>query len=165
MVFGHLAVSALEHKYAKLAVVPVMAVAVFPDAVDKIAHYVLGKTESGRLWGHTLTVALLTSALCLVLFGKRNALSWLIGYLSHLICDIGSVVPWLYPFVVYEFPPPESFETTLWMSLARPRLLLELALSVWAVLALRRQIQTGIRRLWERLSRGWEKAHRQSLEP
>lgn len=94
MIIGHLAVSALEHRYVKAALVPVMASAVFPDLVDKIAHYGFGQHASGRMWGHTLLGALITSAAVFILFGRHNAASWALGYLSHLVCDIGGVVPW-----------------------------------------------------------------------
>lgn len=148
MLFGHLAVSALEHRYAKAEFVPIMAAAVFPDAVDKVAHYVLGRADSGRLWGHTLFSALLSTAIVFLIWGKRSGWSWALGYLSHLVCDIGSVVPWFYPFAAYEFPPSETFETTLWMSLTNyPRLALELLLSAWAVIALRPRLQTELQKL------------------
>lgn len=146
MLFGHLAVSALEHRYANVEFVPVMAAAVVPDVVDKVAHYVFGQAESGRLWGHTLLGVALSSTLILILFGRRSALSWCVGYLSHLICDVGAVVPWLYPFVTYEFPPAYDFETTFWMGITNyPRTLLELTLSLWALLALRPKIVTFAR--------------------
>lgn len=141
MLFGHLAVSALEHRYAKVGFVPVMAAAIVPDLVDKVAHYVFDVGDSGRLWGHTVFSAVLSSILVLMIFGRRSALSWCVGYVSHLICDVGAVVPWFYPLVTYEFPPSYDFATTFWMGLTHgPRILLELALSVWAFLALRPRI-------------------------
>ncbi len=140
MIVGHLAISALEHRYVEAALVPVMAAAVFPDLVDKIAHYGFGQHASGRMWGHTLLGALLTSAVVLALFGRHNAASWALGYLSHLVCDIGGVVPWLAPFVTYEFPPAMDFMTTLWTGLTKPLLLVEIALCAWAVIALKPRI-------------------------
>jgi hypothetical protein len=137
MLFGHLAVSALEHRYLKAEIAPVMAAAVFPDAVDKVLHYVIGRTDTGRLWGHSLLVAAVTTGLILSIWGRQNAASWALGYLSHLVCDIGSVVPWLYPFMSYDFPVSEGFVTTLWDSLAHvPRMILEVALTGWALAAL-----------------------------
>lgn len=141
MLFGHLAVSALEHRYVKAEFVPVMAAAVVPDAIDKVLHYVLGQTDSGRLWGHTLLGVVVSSALIWVIFGRRCAASWCLGYLSHLVCDVGAVVPWLYPFVTYEFPPAYGFKTTFWMGLTNsPRILIEVALSLWAIWVLRAEI-------------------------
>ncbi|MCD6285792.1 MAG: metal-dependent hydrolase [Anaerolineae bacterium] len=143
MLFGHLAVSALEHRYVRAAFVPVMAAAVFPDILDKTAHYALGLTDSGRMWAHTLLAALITSGVVLVLWGKRAATSWALGYLSHLVCDINNVVPWLYPLVTYEFPMSEGFRATLWASLTdTPRMLLETSLSVWALVAHRADLRS-----------------------
>lgn len=141
MLFGHLAVSALEHRYLKAEFAPVMVAAVLPDAVDKVLHYVTGQTESGRLWGHTLLAALVTTSLVLAIWGRRSATSWALAYLSHLICDMGSVVPWLYPWVTYTFPESEGLALTLWAGISNlPRMALELGLSVWAFVALREQI-------------------------
>ncbi|MCJ7549766.1 MAG: metal-dependent hydrolase [Anaerolineae bacterium] len=134
MLFGHLAVSALEHRYVRAAFVPIMAAAVFPDMLDKITHYALDLTNSGRMWGHTLLAALITSGVVLILWGRRAAASWALGYLSHLVCDVNNVVPWLYPLVTYEFPVSEGFWATLWASLTdTPRMLLETGLAVWAL--------------------------------
>ncbi|MGC9348076.1 MAG: metal-dependent hydrolase [Anaerolineae bacterium] len=148
MIFGHLAVSALEHRYAKAEFIPVMAAAVLPDVVDKVSHYVLGQGEVGRLWGHTLIGVFASTLIVLLVWGKRWAASWALGYLSHLVCDIGGVVPLLHPFVAYEFPPSYDFRTTLGMGLSNyPRLALETALSTWAFAALRSCIRPTLRHL------------------
>lgn len=143
MLFGHLAVSALEHRYLKAEFAPVMVAAVFPDAVDKVAHYVMGQGEGGRMFGHTLIAALVTTLVVLAIWGRHSAASWALGYLSHLVCDAGYIVPWLYPFVSYALPPSEGFLVTLWASLTNvPRMLLEVGLSIWAVVALWPRIAT-----------------------
>ena len=160
MLFGHLAVSALEHRYLKVPLVPVMAATILPDAVDKVSHYVLGDNASGRMWGHTLVAALLSSLIILVLFGKHHALGWGLGYLSHLVCDVSGVVPWFAPFVTYEFPPSEDFLTTLWAALTRPLLILEVLLSAWALLALRTSLRPStLKRI---LGIGRRETHRSS---
>jgi hypothetical protein len=164
VLFGHLAVSALEHRYAKAALVPVMAAAVAPDLIDKVAHYVFGSTEFGRLWGHTLLAALVTTLAVLLVFGRRNAASWGLGYLSHLVCDIGGVVPWLYPILSYEFPQAEAFGTTLWMSLTRPRIVLELALLIWAYVAFRPRLRNEARRFHGVFRNKWRNRARGPLE-
>ncbi len=150
MLFGHLAVSALEHRYAKAALVPVVAAAMLPDAVDKVSHYVLGQNATGRMWGHTLIAAFLSSLVVLALFGKHNASSWILGYLSHLICDMGGVVPLLAPFVTYQFPPAEDFLTTLWAALSRPLIIAEILLSFWAVWSMRQEINAVYSRVRRR---------------
>jgi hypothetical protein len=147
MLFGHLAVSALEYRYVKAEFVPVMAAAVVPDAVDKVSHYVFGQNATGRMWGHTLLAAVLSSVVVLVLFGRQSAASWALGYLSHLICDMAGVVPWLAPFVTYQFPPAEDFLYTLWTALTRPLIIVEMLLSIWAVLAMRHELTAIISRV------------------
>jgi hypothetical protein len=147
MLFGHLAVSALEHRYVKAALVPVTAAAIFPDAIDKVAHYALGHNSTGRMWGHTLLALLLSSLTVLALFGKHNAASWGLGYLSHLICDMEGVVPWLAPFVTYDFPPTRTFVEALSNALYRPLIVLEILLTIWAVMVLRQELETGQLRL------------------
>lgn len=137
MLFGHAAVSALEHRYLKAEFVPVMAAAVVPDAVDKVAHYVFHQAPHGRWWGHTLLGLVITTAVVWLVSDRRAAGSWALGYVSHLVCDMGSVVPWFYPLVTYEFPPSYGFQATMSMTLANvPRMLLELGLSIWAAVAL-----------------------------
>lgn len=145
MIFGHLAVSALEHRYLGVAFVPVMAAAVVPDVVDKIAHYGFDQYASGRMWGHTLIGAVVSSLIVLAFFGRQNAIGWALGYLSHLICDMGGVVPWFAPFVHYEFPPAMDFITTLWTGLTKPTLIVEFGLAIWAILALKPKFIATIR--------------------
>ncbi len=125
MIIGHLAVSALEHRYVKAALVPVMASAVFPDLVDKIAHYGFGQHASAG-WG-THYGALLTSAVVLALFGRHNAASRALGYLSHLVCDIGGVVPWPAPCHM-SFRRRWTLHDRPWTGLTKPLLLVEIAL-------------------------------------
>lgn len=160
MLFGHLAVSALEHRYANVEFVPVMAAAVLPDVVDKISHYVLGQTATGRLWGHTLVGVVVSSMVVWLAWGRRSALSWAVGYLSHLVCDIGGVVPWLHPFVTYQFPPAYGFETTLGIALTNyPRMALETALLIWAFVALRPRLTSAWHNLVARYQAHREQTH------
>jgi hypothetical protein len=137
MIIGHVAVSALAHRYLKADLIPVMAAAAVPDVVDKIAHYVLFQGEGSRWMGHTLVGAVVTAALVYLIWGKKPALSWTLGYLLHLLGEFGGVVPYLFPFVQYEFPPDLGFKDTLALSLTNlPRMVLEFGLSIWAVVAL-----------------------------
>jgi hypothetical protein len=145
MIFGHLAVSALEHRYVQVPFVPVMAAAVVPDIIDKIMHYGFGQHASGRMWGHTLVGVAVSSLVALALFGKRNAIGWIVGYISHLVCDSGGVVPWFAPLVQYEFPPAMDFITTLWTGLTKPTLILEFGIAIWAILALKPRFIETIR--------------------
>ncbi len=137
MLFGHVAVSALAYRYLKADFVLVMAAAVVPDVVDKVAHYVFNQGEGSRWMGHTLVAVVATTALIYLIWGKRAAWSWSLGYLLHLFGEFGGVVPYLYPFVQYEFPYDYSFAETLSLSLTNlPRLALEMSLCLWAGLAL-----------------------------
>lgn len=137
MIFGHVAVSALAYRYLKADFVPVMAAAVVPDVVDKVAHYVFNQGEGSRWMGHTLVVVAVSTAFVYLIWGKRPAWSWGLGYLLHLFGEFGGVVPYLYPFVQYEFPQDYGFVETFSMSLTNlPRMALEITLCLWAGIAL-----------------------------
>ena len=135
MLFGHLAVSALQHRYLKADLVPVVMAGIFPDVLDKSMCYVLHVAPSGRAWGHTLLGLGLSTLVVSLVWGRRFGYSWGMGYIGHLLGDIGGALPWFYPFRSYEFPPPSP---SLWVIIRRlfanrPALLFELALTVWAI--------------------------------
>ncbi len=137
MILGHLAVSALEHRYLDADLVPVMVAGLAPDLVDKTACQILHLAPSGRMWGHTLVGLALSTLLIDLLWGKRAARSWALGYMGHLLGDLNGFVPWFYPFVSYDFKSSPSLWHILHNLLRDPvRLGLESALVVWAILAL-----------------------------
>lgn len=135
MVFGHLAVSVLQHRYLKLNLGTVMAAGIFPDLVDKTLCQVLHWTPSGRMFGHTGVGLGFSAAVVGALWGRRAAWTWMLGYLGHLIGDAGGFVPWLYPFAHYDFTQhhgPGLLEI-LRRALTDPAEMgLELALAAWA---------------------------------
>jgi hypothetical protein len=138
MLFGHLAVSTLQHRYLKADLVPVVVAGIFPDVVDKTLCQILHLTSNGRTLGHTLVGLGLSTVVVRLIWGRRTAWSWALGCVGHLLGDSGGFVPWLYPFVRYDFPQhsPGLFEM-LWRELRNPAAMgLELALSAWAVCAL-----------------------------
>ncbi|MFP4393951.1 MAG: metal-dependent hydrolase [Anaerolineales bacterium] len=136
MIFGHLAISALEHRYWDADLVPVIIAGLAPDLVDKTACQVLHLAPSGRMAGHTLAGLALSTLLIAPLWGKRAARSWALGYLGHLLGDLNSPVPWLYPFVNYDFKPSPSLWRVLHNLFRDPlSLSLEIALIVWAIVA------------------------------
>ena len=138
MLFGHLAVSVLQHRYLKADLVPVVVAGVSPDVVDKTLCQVLHLTPCGRMFGHTLVGLGLSALVVGLIWGRRAAWSWALGYLAHLLGDSHGFVPWLYPFVGYDFPQhaPGLFEIVC-RALADPAAMaLELALSAWAAWAL-----------------------------
>ncbi|NBD35898.1 MAG: hypothetical protein GVY30_07850 [Chloroflexi bacterium] len=136
MIFGHLALSALEHRYLDADLVPVMVAGLAPDLVDKTACQILRATPSGRMWGHTLIGLALSTLLIDLLWGKRAARSWALGYLGHLLGDLNGLLPWFYPFVSYDFKPSPSIWRVLRDFLRNPvRLSGEIALTIWAIVA------------------------------
>jgi hypothetical protein len=138
MILGHLAVSALLHRYLNVDLTPTVAGGLFPDAVDKTLCQVLHLTPSGRMFGHSLVSLALSTGVVRALWGRRAGQGWAVGYLGHLVSDLPTEVPWLYPFAGYEFP---EHSPGLWeivrRALSNPlRLGFELALSIWAIGAL-----------------------------
>jgi hypothetical protein len=73
--------------------------ALLPDLLDK-PLYVLGIGD-GRYVGHTLLFVFLVAG-AVSFKNKRWGLSVLFGAILHLLLDSGGV-PWLYPFVNYDF--------------------------------------------------------------
>ncbi len=138
MLFGHVAVSILQHRYLKVDLKPAVAAEIFPDVVDKTLCQVLHLTPSGRMFGHTLAGLTFSTAVVGLIWGRRAAWSWGMGYLGHLLGDVGGSVPWLYPFVQYDF----SRDSLGLLEILRRRLAdraamrLELVLCVWAICAL-----------------------------
>ncbi|HOT91282.1 MAG TPA: metal-dependent hydrolase [Anaerolineae bacterium] len=138
MLIGHLGVSGLAHRYLKADLAPVVIAGIVPDVVDKVLCYGVHLMPSGRMWGHTLLGLVLSTAVVGLVWGRQTAWSWAVGYLGHLVADLGGQVPWLYPFVHYDFPPSLGFWEMLLHKLQHPaELVLELALLGWAALALR----------------------------
>jgi len=82
MLFGHLAISALQHRYLKADLVPVVVAGVLPDVVDKTLCQVLHLTPSGRMFGHTLA-GLGLSALCVTPAGWSRGCILLWGMISR----------------------------------------------------------------------------------
>ena len=144
MLVGHLGVSVLAHRYLKADLVPVVVAGVVPDVVDKALCQGLDLMPSGRMWGHTLLGLAVSTVIVRLLWGRQTAWSWAVGYLGHLLGDIGGQIPWLYPFVQYEFEPSPGFWEILRRRLEHPAEIgLELALLGWAALAVRGRL--GIR--------------------
>jgi hypothetical protein len=143
VILGHLAVSALLHRYLvdeldPGGLAPAMTAGLFPDVVDKLLCQVLHVTPSGRMYGHTLLGAALSTLLVRKVWGARAAWAWALGYLGHLAADMDGFVPWLYPFREYDF---EGEDIGLFRIVRRAirnpiRMGVESALLIWAVFAL-----------------------------
>lgn len=135
MLFGHLAISVLQHRYLKADLAPVIAGGIFPDVMDKTLCQVLHLTPTGRMFGHTLVGLAASTAVVGLLGGRRAAWSWALGYLGHLLGDMGEFIPWLYPFVRYDFSRGSpGLLDLLRRAIKDPaRMGLELTLLAWAV--------------------------------
>ncbi len=115
-----------------------MIAGLMPDIVDKTLCQLLHLTPSGRMAAHTLFGLAISAGVVALIWGKRAAWSWALGYLGHLVADAGGDVPWLYPFVHYDFPPSPSLWESLMNKLSHPLTLLpELFLCAWAGFAAR----------------------------
>jgi membrane-bound metal-dependent hydrolase YbcI (DUF457 family) len=101
---GHLAVAALLRHYLQTEPLSTLGGSAAPDLLDK-ALYQGGVTKSSRTYGHTLLGAAVSTALVYLIWGKRPAQSWFVGYLGHLLADAGGFVPWFYPWKRYTFYP------------------------------------------------------------
>ena len=109
MLIGHIGVALLQHRFMDADLLPVMAGALYPDALDKTLCQVLALTPSGRMWAHTaLSVGITTIGVGLVA-GGRAARSWLLGYVGHLLADLEGPIPWWYPFRTYQFESSPGF--------------------------------------------------------
>ncbi len=136
MLLGHLAASTLLHRCLNVDILPVTFGAIFPDVVDKTLCQVLHLTPSGRMYAHTLLSLMMTTSLVGWLKGPNLAWGWGVGYLSHLLCDIGGFVPWFYPFMPYDFKPNQSNLSDLFIRIFNATRPLELLLIVAAILSL-----------------------------
>jgi hypothetical protein len=141
MILGHLAVSALLHRYLEADLKPAIAAGIFPDVVDKFLCQVLHLTPSGRMYAHTLLAAALSTAVVHKACGRRTARAWALGYLGHLVADVEGLVPWLYPFQEYDFSGRElGLFQIVRQAIRRPvEVGFESALLIWAAYALASQ--------------------------
>jgi hypothetical protein len=132
MIIGHLGVAALQHRYLKADLAPVFIAGIAPDIVDKTLCQLLHFLPSGRMFGHTLLGLTVSSLIVSLIWGKRAGWSWAIGYLGHLLGDIGHTIPWFYPFMQYEFNSSPSLWETILRKLHSPlELSFELFLCIW----------------------------------
>jgi hypothetical protein len=133
MILGHLAIPILESHYLDADVVPTTAGGLFPDVLDKSVCQVLNISTHGRLWGHTVLGLVVSTLIVGALRDRRTAWSWALGYVGHLIADLESPIPILYPFATYSMPDSPPISETLHHFATDPaRLLPELALVIWA---------------------------------
>ena len=99
-----------------------------PDLLDK-PLWLLG-IGMGRFVGHTLLFVFLV-AFVFSLRKRIYGLFALVGGMLHLLSDLGYLIPWFYPFVKYDFPHLEFWDTVRWYQAAG--LLMELTLVILAM--------------------------------
>ena len=136
MLFGHFAISALIHRYLRVDLPATVIGGIFPDIVDKTLCQGLHITPSGRMYGHTLLGLFTTTTAMLILFGRKKATAWGLGYLGHLLGDSGGFVPWFYPFTTYYFRPSTRSLFASFRHIFGRRRWPEWVLLIWAVWAL-----------------------------
>lgn len=103
MLLGHLAVPIIIKKHLpQTKLTPLLVASIFPDVVDKTLKE-LKLRRNGRTFSHALVGLGFSTILIWLLWGKAAARSWALGYLLHLLGDLGGTVPWLYPFRDYAF--------------------------------------------------------------
>ena len=103
ILFGHVGISILLGSLFSLALFVVLIATLMPDLIDK-SLFLLGLTNTGRFIGHTLFLGFLFSLIVHIIFRKKLfSISFLFGYLLHLLEDAVKFVPWFYPFVNYDF--------------------------------------------------------------
>jgi len=103
ILFGHIGISVFLGSFLSLSLFSVIAGALIPDLIDKTL-YLLGLTNTGRFIAHTLFLGILIALIVHIIFRKKLiSISILSGYLLHLLEDATMFVPWLYPFVNYDF--------------------------------------------------------------
>jgi len=77
----------------------------FPDIVDKVL-YVAGVSPSAHFIGHTILFGLMAGLITFAVARRKDiSLAISFGCFIHLIEDVGSFIPWFYPFVNYTFTP------------------------------------------------------------
>jgi membrane-bound metal-dependent hydrolase YbcI (DUF457 family) len=96
---GHLSCSYLLCRLTGLSWPLLAAAAVFPDVIDKGLRLV-GLFTTGRHVAHNLFAVIATTALVASWRGIRPGLSWLVGYIAHLLGDLPFSwdMQWFYPW-------------------------------------------------------------------
>ncbi len=103
---GHIATALVASRLARADASPAVLGVLTPDFIDKPLAWVLHVIPGGRYFAHSLTAALLLSAVVGRLLGRRTAKGFAVGYLAHLAGDqpFGGHVPWLMPLKKYDTP-------------------------------------------------------------
>ena len=107
---AHIATAMLMARAAKASTPSAVLGALAPDLIDKPPAWVMKVTPSGRYFGHSLPFGVLVTLASTRLLGRSVGLGFGLGYLAHLGGDIGGPMPWLMPFVRYDYPKDHHFQ-------------------------------------------------------
>jgi hypothetical protein len=90
------------------------------------------------MYAHTLLSLALSTGVVSMIWGRRPARAWALGYLGHFAGDAGGWLPLLYPFREYEFSggEPGLFEIVQNALKRKVDMGIELVLLVWAACVL-----------------------------
>ena len=109
MIFpGHVAAASLASVAFKTDRRVSLAVSMFPDLIDKPVRWLFNLAPNDRVPAHTFLGWMLTTGIVRLLFGKRAAQAWLVGYGSHLLCD--EINAHLNPGRIYFWWPFKRYE-------------------------------------------------------
>lgn len=108
---GHIAIAILQHrliaryKPGQTVMSPLLLASLFPDMIDKSIGYIFHAMPNGRHYTHNVFSLILWPGLVSLIWGKKAGYSWFIGFLGHLLVDIGGrgFVPWFFPVKKYHF--------------------------------------------------------------
>ena len=130
---GHISVSYLLFRFARVDLRIAVAATLFPDVLDKSLKLILQVTPAGRTFGHGLPLVLAATALVAFWKGGHAGYSWFMGHFCHLLADwpLTSYVPWFYPLADYEFPRGGPPVLVTWPEIALDLGTLSLALLVY----------------------------------
>lgn len=103
-IFGHIGLSLIVLSLLGLPFIYGILGALTPDLIDKPLK-IVGITDYGRHIGHTLFSFVALSIVFHILFmDLKKTLSFSIGYLTHFLGDIYTMIPILIPFRRYDYP-------------------------------------------------------------
>lgn len=103
--FGHIGITVLLGTLFFLPALVVGLSSILPDLVDK-GLLVVGLSQYSRLYAHNIFFGPIVSAIVyLVTKRKSFALAVLFGTYFHLLEDIRTPLPWLWPFVKTDLAP------------------------------------------------------------
>jgi len=101
--FGHIGIAIFLGTFLYLSPLIVGISAVLPDLVDK-GLLLFGLSQYTRLFAHNIFFGPIVGLITYVITRRKDfAFTMLFGTYMHLLQDIRTPLPWLWPFVNYNF--------------------------------------------------------------